>query len=75
MKKAPILPSTTTLARVVDLLIEQKIKLDAWDRVLKETNPLVHELYLGMIEELQAQKAAEVKKVFPGNLIRELGES
>jgi hypothetical protein len=44
-------------------LVEHKIKLDALEGVLKETNPLVHELYLGTIENLRAQKAAEVNQV------------
>ena len=55
MSKAAGQPSTNT--------VEHSIKLDALEHVLKETNPLVHELYLGTIENLQAQKAAEVKKV------------
>ena len=55
--------STNTLSRVVDLLVEHRIKLDALEYVLKETNPLVHELYLGTIENLQAQKTAEVNRV------------
>jgi len=40
-------------------LVERWIKLDALEHVLKETNPLVHELFLGTIENLQAQEAAE----------------
>jgi len=48
-----------TNSRVVDLLVERWIKLDALEHVLKETNPLVHELFLGTIENLQAQEAAE----------------
>jgi len=63
MSKAAGQPSTDTLSRVVDLLVEHRIKLDALEHVLKETNPLVHDLYLGTIENLQAQKAAELKKV------------
>jgi len=29
---------------VIDLLVESRIKLDALEHLLKETNPLVHEL-------------------------------
>jgi len=61
MSKAAGQTSRNTLRRVVDLLVEHRIKLDALEHVLKETNPLVHELYLGAIEHLQAQKAAELK--------------
>jgi hypothetical protein len=55
-------PSTNTLNRVVNLLIESRIRIDAMEQVLVKTNPVAYELYLGMIENLQAQKAAEVKK-------------
>ena len=63
MSKATGQPSTNALSRVVDLLVEHKIKLDALELVLKETNPPVHELYLGTIENLRAHKAAEVNQV------------
>jgi hypothetical protein len=56
MSKTGGQPPTNTLSRVVDLLVEHKIKLDALEHVLKETNPLVHEFYLGTIENLRAQK-------------------
>jgi hypothetical protein len=56
-------PSTNVFSSVVDLLVEHRIKLEALEHVLKETNPLVHELYLGTIENLRAQKAAEVKQM------------
>ena len=58
--------STNTLSSVVDLLVEHRVKLDALEHVLvlKETNPLAHELYLGTIENLQAQKqTAEVNRL------------
>lgn len=62
MSKAAGQPSMNTLTKVVDLLVEHKIKLDALERVLKDINPPLHELYLGTIEDLQAKKAAELKK-------------
>ena len=62
MSKAAGQSSTNTLSRVVDLLAEHRIKLDALEHVLKETNPLAYELYLGTIENRQAQEAAEVKQ-------------
>ena len=61
--KAAEQPSTTTLSKVVDLLVEQAIKIDALESVLKEINPLVHEFYLGTIENLQAQKTAQLKRL------------
>jgi hypothetical protein len=71
MSKTGGQPSTDTLsgvANLVDLLVEHKIKLDALEDVLKETNPLVHELYLGTIQKLRAQKAAELKKAIGATL-------
>lgn len=59
---------TNTLSRVVDLLLEQGIKIDALEHVLKETNPLAHELYLGTIKNLQTQKTAEVNRAFTETL-------
>jgi hypothetical protein len=64
MNRAADEGSTHILSRVVDLLVEHKIKLDALEQVLKETNPLVHELYLGTIDNLQAQRAAELRREF-----------
>jgi hypothetical protein len=53
---------------VIDLLVESRIKLDALEHLLKETNPLVHELYLGTIENLRAHKAEEVNRVLTQTL-------
>jgi hypothetical protein len=63
MSNAAGQPSTSLLSRVVDLLVENKIKIDALEHVLKEINPLAHELYLGAIENLQAHKTAEADRV------------
>jgi len=68
MSKAAGQPSPNSLSRVVDLLVEHRIKLDALEHVLKETNPLAHELYLGTIENLRAQKTAELKTVLTARL-------
>ncbi len=71
MSKATDHASTNTSRRVVDLvdlLVEYRIKLDALEHVLKETNPLVHDLYLGTIENLRAQKTVEVNQVLTQTL-------
>ena len=65
---------TDTLSGVVDLLVEHRIKLDALEHVLKETNPLAHEFYPGTIENLRAQKAAELKKVLAVKLSQSLAK-
>ena len=57
-------PLTSILRDVIDLLVESRIKLDALEQVLKETNPLTYEFYVGTIENLQMQRAAELKQRF-----------
>jgi hypothetical protein len=36
---------------------------DVLEHVLKEANPLVQELYLGTVENLQAEEAVEVNQL------------
>jgi hypothetical protein len=68
MSKAAGLPSPIALSTVVDLLVEQKIKLDALERVLQETNPLMHEFYLGTIENMKAERAVELGRALTQSL-------
>jgi hypothetical protein len=66
VSRSPGQQSTNTLSSVVDLLVEYRIKLDALEYVLKETNPPAYELYRGTIENLHAQKASVVNLIaFP----------
>jgi hypothetical protein len=74
MSKTAGQPSTNAFSRIVDLLVEHTIKLDALEHVFKETNPTVHDLYLGTIEDLRAQRAAELKKVLAVRLKSKLSE-
>jgi hypothetical protein len=74
MSKVAGQSSTNTLSKVVDLFVEQRIKIDALEHVLKETNPLAHELYLGTIENLRAQKTAELQKVLTVKLNSKFSE-
>jgi hypothetical protein len=74
MSKAAGQPSTNNFSSVVDLLVEHRIKFAALEHLLKETNPLLHEFYLGTIENLRAQKAAELKKVLTVRLKSKLSE-
>jgi hypothetical protein len=60
---------------IVDLWVEHTINLDALEYVLNETNPLVHELYLVTIENLQAQRAAEVNGLLAQTAISKPTES
>ena len=74
MSKAAGQPSANALIKVVDLLVESQIRIDAMEQILVKTNPVAYDLYLGTIENLRAQKAAEVKKVLIGRLKSKLGK-
>ena len=74
MSKTAGQPSTNAFSRIVDLLVEHTIKLDALEHVLKETNPVAHEFYLGTIENLRVRRAPELKKVLAVRLKSKLSE-
>ena len=63
MNKAAGQPLPNVLIKVVDLLVESRIRIDAMEQILVKTNPVAYELYLGTIETLRAQKAAEVNRM------------
>ena len=63
MSKAAGQPLPNALSKVVDLLVESRIRIDAMEQILVKTNPVAYDLYLRTIENLRAQKAAELKKV------------
>ena len=63
MSKAAGQPSPNALRKVVDLLVESRIRIDAMEQIVVKTNPVAYDLYLGMIENLRAKKAAEVNRV------------
>jgi len=67
-------PSMKALREVVDLLVESQIKLDALDSVLKEINPLLHERYLGEIENVKAREAAELRRALTTRLRAKLAQ-
>ena len=68
MSKAADQPLPNALRKVVDLLVESRIRIDAMEQILVKTNPVAYELYLGMIENLRAQKTAEVNRVLTQTL-------
>ena len=74
MSKAAGQELPTALMRVVDLLVESRIRIDAMEQVLVKTNPVAYDLYLGTIENLRAQKAAELKKALTVGLKSKLSE-
>ena len=63
MSKTTGQPLPNVLTKVVDLLVESRIRIDAMEQILVKTNPVAYELYLGMTENLRAQKAAEVNRL------------
>jgi len=74
MSKIAGQPLPNALIKVVDLLVENRIRIDAMEQILVKTNPVAYELYLGTIENLQDHKAAEVKKVLTARLKSKLSE-
>jgi hypothetical protein len=63
MSKAAPQPLPHALIKVVDLLIESRIRIDAMEQILVKTNPVAYDLYLGTIKNLQRHKEAEVNRV------------
>ena len=75
MSKATGQPSANVLTKVVDLLIENRIRIDAIEQILVKTNPVAYDLYLGTIKNLQRQKEAEVNRVLTQTLDSQPAES
>lgn len=74
MNKAAGQRLPNALSKIVDLLVESRIRIDAMEQVLVKTNPVAYQLYLGMIENLQAQKAAELRQVLTVRLKAKLDQ-
>ena len=68
MSKIAHQPLQDALIRVIDLLVESRIRIDAMEQILVKTNSVAYELYLGMIENLRAHKAEEVNRVLTQTL-------
>jgi hypothetical protein len=75
MNKAAGQPLPHALIKVVDLLIENRIRIDAIEQILVKTNPVAYDLYLGTIKNLQRQKEAEVNRVLTQTLDSQPAES
>ena len=68
MSRATGQSSMNVLGEVVDLLVDNQIKFDALENVLKEINPLLHERYLGEIEVVTERKASALKQALTASL-------
>jgi hypothetical protein len=55
-------PLVSALTEIIDILTESRIKLDALERVMKEINPLLHERYLGEIDNVREAKTSELNQ-------------
>jgi hypothetical protein len=68
MSKVAGQPLPNALIKVVDLLVESRIRIDAMEQILVKTNSVAYALYLGEIENRQTQKKAEVNRVLAQTL-------
>ena len=68
MSKVAGQPLPNALSRVIDLLVESRIRIDAMEQILVKTNAVAYELYLDTIENLQTQKAADVTRILTQTL-------
>jgi len=68
MSKTNGQPLPNALSKVVDLLVESRIRIDAMEQILVKTNSVAYPLYLGTIEKLRRQKAADVNRVLTRTL-------
>ena len=62
------LANALSLSKVVDLLVESRIRIDAMEQILVQTNSVAYPLYLGMIENLRAHGAQEMNRVLTQTL-------
>jgi len=50
------------LRELIALSVDNQIRIEAMEQVLVKTNPMVHELYLGLMETLRKQKAVKLNR-------------
>jgi len=61
------------LDEIVTFAVESRIRLEALEKVFGETNPLLHELYIGEIENLRKEKSRQMTEALLANLRAQLG--
>jgi hypothetical protein len=59
---------TNTLEEIIELAVENRIRLEALEKVFGETNPLLHELYIGEIENLRKEKSKQMTETLLAGL-------
>jgi hypothetical protein len=75
MSRATGQPAMNVLGEVVDLFVDNRIKFDALENVLREINPLLYERYLGEIEVVKERKASALKQALTASLKAKLAQS
>ena len=75
MSRATGQASMNILGEVVDLLVDNRIKFDALENVLKDINPLLQERYLGEVEVVKERKASALKQALTASLKAKLTQS
>jgi hypothetical protein len=53
---------------IIELAVENRIRLEALEKVFAETNPLLHELYIGEIENLRKEKSKQMTETLLAGL-------
>jgi hypothetical protein len=61
------------LDEIVTFAVESRIRLEALENVFDETNPMLHELYIGEIENLRKAKSRQMTEALLAKLKAQLG--
>ena len=61
------------LDEIVAFAVESRIRLEALENVFDETNPMLHELYIGEIENLRKEKSRQMTEALLADLKSRLG--
>ena len=63
MSKVASQPSPNVLMKVVELLVENRIKIEAMEQILIKTNAVADALYTDAMKDMQRQKKTEVTRL------------
>jgi hypothetical protein len=63
MSKVADQPLPNVLMKVVDLLVESRIKIEAMEQLLIKTNAVADALYTEAMKDMRRHKTAEVNRV------------
>jgi hypothetical protein len=63
MSKVDSQPLPNVLKKVVELLVENRIKIEAMEQILIKTNAVADALYTDAMKDMQRQKKTEVTRL------------